>query len=181
MTMFLANSYLRPHDIYQMKHKHIEKWQKDGKAVLKIWAESKARQHPPGYVIPNDSVVVFYSQLLAFNRDSIDDEDYVFLPKYKANREVASGILQKQFSEALKRANLKTDPNTGKKRDPYVLRHTCAMNALNGGMTVKALADKMRTGILMIDTTYGRHSTEDAEQIGATLEAALEEAETESR
>ena len=36
---------------------------------------------------------------------------------------------------------------TGKKRDPYVLRHTCAMNALNAEMTVKALADKMRTSV----------------------------------
>jgi integrase len=173
MTMFLVNSYLRPHDIYQMKHRHIEKWDKDGRAVLKIWAESKARQHPPGYVIPNDLVVSFYSQLMEFNKGSTEPDDYVFLPKYKANRQVASGMLQKQFSEALKRADLKTDPNTGKKRDPYVLRHTCAMNALNAEMTVKALADKMRTSILMIDTTYGRHATEDnigSEQIEGTLE-----------
>jgi integrase len=178
-VMFLANSYLRPNDIYALRLRHIESWnRKDGKPFIKIWSESKDTQKEPCWVTPNEVVVGLYSDLRRINADSKDPNDYLFYPKH--TRQTASGKIQKQFIAALVRANMLKDPVNESKRNFLVLRHTCAMNAIRAGMILVELEQRMRTSIVQLSQTYLNHANNEenvgSEQVSSTLEHLFEEA-----
>lgn len=74
------------------------------------------------------------------------------------SRKYAMSTMSKQFSEALKRADLKTDKSE-RQRTLYSLRHTAIMKRLINGAPIKAVADNAGTSVAMIDRFYGSHLT----------------------
>jgi integrase len=184
LTTFLVNSYLRPGDIYLLRHKDVSLHMKNDKRFLKIYAQSKVA---PSFVFCNETVITTYSAITRFNAGSADGEDYVFLPKYK-NRDYAKSLIAKQFNEALTRAELKVG-QIGANRTLYSLRHTCIMNRMTNGVpySLPDLAAHARTSPGMISRFYGSHLTaemnaeqfnaeavNEPEQLGSTLEPFFE-------
>jgi hypothetical protein len=180
LTTFLVNSYLRPGDIYLMRHRDISLYMKNNKRFLKIYAQSKVA---PSFVYCNETVTTTYSEVSLLNANSADAGDFVFWPKYK-NRGYAKSLIAKQFNEALARANLKVG-QTGAERTLYSLRHTCIMNRMTNGVpySLPDLAAHARTSPGIITRFYGSHLTAEMnaeqfnveptnapEQIGSTLE-----------
>ena len=138
----------------------------------------------PSFVYCNETVVATYGEVKRFNAGFIEGGDYVFWPKYK-NRDYAKSLIAKQFNDALNRSKLKGG-KTGANRTLYSLRHTCIMNRMTNGVpySLLDLARQARTSPAMIDRFYGSHltaemnaeqfnveATNEAEQIGSTLEA----------
>ena len=63
--------------------------------------------------------------------------------------------LNRGFASLLKEAKLHIDPETGKQRDAYCLRHYYATERLIAGVSVYTLAENMGTSVQMIERHYG--------------------------
>ncbi len=63
--------------------------------------------------------------------------------------------LNRGFAGLLKEAKLHIDPETGKQRDAYCLRHYYATERLIAGVSVYTLAENMGTSVQMIERHYG--------------------------
>ena len=72
--------------------------------------------------------------------------------------------LSRGFTALLKEAGLHIDPETGKHRDAYCLRHYYATERLIAGVSVYTLAENMGTSVQMIERHYGHLKPEMAAQ-----------------
>ena len=153
MIEFIANSFIRPTDIKNMQHKHLEVIRGDNTYLRLSLPESKKHSDP---IVTMEHAVHVYEELKADRASSeqAEPDDYVFMPEY-ANRDTALRRLQQQFNYLLDDLGFKTGPR-GEERTIYSLRHTCIMHRLLEGdkIDVLTLARNARTSVEMIERFY---------------------------
>ena len=92
------------------------------------------------------------------NSGKVDDNDYVFMPKYgEKQRDYALQLLQLQFEILMWDTGLGVDTQ-GNNRTLYSLRHTAIMYRLLFGESINTLllARNARTSVEMIDRFYAK-------------------------
>jgi hypothetical protein len=157
LIRFMVNTFLRPSDMKQLKHRHVE-IVRGANNYLRITTDfSKTVLHP---IISMPTGIGAYEDIKAFQKERGygKTDDYLFMPQYQ-NRNFALEILRRQFDEVLKAANLKTSAS-GADRTLYSLRHTAIMFRLTmGDVDLLTLSRNARTSVEMIDRFYAKHLT----------------------
>jgi hypothetical protein len=156
LIMFVLHSFVRPvvTELYSIRHSDVT-----------IVANPKSlnliiRNGKTGFRQVNTmpAAVSVYQRIKKRHPDA-SGQQYIFLPHYE-NRETASKIIQRQFHEVLKRAQLDQDPTTGKKYTIYSLRHTAiCMRLVNskGQVNIYTLAKTCGTSVAQIERFYARN------------------------
>ena len=168
---FMCNSFIRPTDLKNMKHKHVTVVDEPDRKTL-ILNLPKSKEHDQSiWTMPN-AVDIYLRQaaettpnttewqrLPKKERTEILAEQYVFLPS-QTNRDKALKDLQVQFSILTNETNLKAGIH-GQDRTLYSMRHTCIMYRLlyGVGIDLLTLANNARTSPEMIHRFYARHLT----------------------
>jgi len=162
LIVFMTNSYIRPSDIKNIKHKHIDIVNRNGYEYLLLNIPPSKGHSTPIVSMPH--AVNTYIELLwhHIGMDLISDdagEDYVFLPQYQ-NRGYALKQLQRQWEVLMHDTGLATNV-TGEERTIYSLRHTAIMYRLifGDGINTLMLARNARTSVEMIDRFYAKPLT----------------------
>ena len=155
---FMVYTFIRPTDIKQIKHRHIEIRKEDSREYLWMPLPESKRHDKPITSMPK--AAIFYKRLRALrlaqlgnpNRD-ISDE-YVFEPEQE-RRDYAYRKLTRQFDVILDAADLRTGPD-GEQRTLYSLRHTSLMYRLRYGGPINPLqlASNARTSVDMLERFY---------------------------
>ncbi len=156
LIVFMVNSYVRPTDIRNMQHKHIEVVERHGWKYLRLTLPpSKGHSYP---IVSMPWAVKVYERILKrqtkeFGRAPQPD-DHVFLPM-AASRDFAMKLLAKQFEIVLEITKLKLSI-INEPRTLYSLRHSCIMYRLlfGSGIDTLTLARNARTSPEMIDRFY---------------------------
>lgn len=150
---FMTNSFIRPTDIKNMQHKHVEILRQDHTYLRLTLPESKKHDKP---IVTLERAVDVYEQLTEEHAESghAEADNYVFMPEFP-NRDTALRRLQQQFNYLLDDLDFKTGPR-GEERTIYNLRHTCIMHRLleGGNIDLLTLARNARTSVEMIDRFY---------------------------
>jgi len=154
MTVFMPNTYIRPTDLKNLKHKHIE-IVRDEYTYLRL-NPPRSKKHD-GTIVSMAWAVVVYERLTELNKQNglgTDADDYLFFPQHE-NRGYALKLLQQQFDVLLRQLGLEQDAK-GNRRSIYSLRHTGIMFRLMYGekMDYVTLARNARTSAEMIDRFY---------------------------
>lgn len=155
LVVFMSNSFLRPTDIKNLQHKHVEIAHKDGHTFLRLNPPTSKKHDKP--IVTLRMAVEVYERLKKWHKSQkhgVSADDYVFLPQYK-KRDYAMKELQRQFDVLLWSTKLGKGPK-GEDRTMYSLRHTCIMYRLmyGEGMDIVTLARNARTSAEMIDRFY---------------------------
>jgi len=153
LSSFMLQTYLRPGDLPLLKHKHIQlKQTAKGDSYLLVYATSKTDER---YAVAMPEAIGLYSLIKALHPGKNGPDDYMFFPQFDS-REHAMSTMTKQFTEALKLADLKFD-HAGKKRDLYSLRHTCICRALLSGIPIADVAKNSGNSVDIIERFYASH------------------------
>jgi hypothetical protein len=152
----MINSYVRPTDIRNMQHKHIEVIKRPDLQYLRMTLPpSKGHSFP---IVTMPWAVAVYERIVKRQTQEMGHEpqpdDYVFLPR-AASRDFAMKQLAKQFEIVLEITHLKLS-TTNETRTLYSLRHSCIMYRLlfGRGIDTLTLARNARTSPEMIDRFY---------------------------
>ena len=156
LIVFMVNSYIRPTDIRNMQHKHIEVIKRHNMQYLRMTLPpSKGHSFP---IVTMPWAVRVYERIYERHKrelghDPLPDQ-YVFLPE-AASRDFAMKQLGKQFEIVLEMTHLKYS-TTNEARTLYSLRHSCIMYRLLYGRAIDTLtlARNARTSPEMIDRFY---------------------------
>jgi hypothetical protein len=140
LVVFMSNSFLRPTDIKNLQHKHVEIVRGEHTYLRLNPPTSKKHDKP---IVTLRMAVEVYERLKAWHKSQkhgVSADDYVFLPQYK-KRDYAMKELQRQFDVLLWSTKLGKGPK-GEDRTMYSLRHTCIMYRLmyGEGMDIVTLA-----------------------------------------
>jgi integrase len=159
--IFMVNTFLRPSDVKQLQHKHIEIVRdKQKNRYLRINTPFSKTSNTP--IVSMAVAVEVYKKLLDFQADKGygKEEDFIFLPQYREDRGFALEMLRRQFNVVMEFAEMK-ETTSGQNRTIYSLRHTAIMLRLIKGDNVDllTLARNARTSVEMIDRFYARHLT----------------------
>lgn len=158
MIDFMVNSFIRPTDLKNMQHKHVETVRKNHTYLRLTLPESKSHDTP---IATLEKAVDVYEKLKAAHaKDELAEADhYVFMPEFE-NRNTALRRLQQQFNYLLDDLRFKTGPR-GEERTIYSLRHTCIMHRLLEGDNIDllTLARNARTTVEMIERFYANQLT----------------------
>jgi integrase len=156
---FMINTFLRPSDAKNLRHRNIEIVRQGETRYLRITTESSKTVNSP--IISMPSAVPIYVNLINHQKAKGfgNSDHFIFLPKYN-NRNVALQHLRLQFQEVLRRTGLERG-RTGEMRTLYSLRHSAIMFRLLTGksMDLLTLARNCRTSVEMIDRFYAKHLT----------------------
>jgi integrase len=157
LVVFMVNSFIRPTDIKNMQHKHVEIINSDQTYLRLSLPISKKHDKP---IVTMKFAVDVYERLTQKNKArglGVDANDYVFLPQY-AKRDYALKQLQRQFDILMWSTKLGKGAND-EDRTIYSLRHTCIMYRLMYGeaMDVITIARNARTSPEMINRFYASH------------------------
>jgi hypothetical protein len=155
LIVFMVSGYIRPTDVRNMQHKHVE-------VVKREWTYLRLTLPPSkGHSFPTTTMpwaVKVYERIcrrqeIEFGRP-VGPEDYVFMP-HSGTRDSAIKSLAKQFDIVLALTGLKIS-NVGEPRSLYSLRHSSIMFRLMFGRAVDTLtlARNARTSPEMIDRFY---------------------------
>jgi hypothetical protein len=158
MIVFMVNGFIRPTDLKNMQHKHVEIVREDHTYLRLTLPESKKHDKPIATM--QRAVDVYERQCKLYELDDLTKpDDYVFMPQY-SNRDTALKRLQHQFNFLLNDLGMKTDAR-GNERTIYSLRHTCIMfRLLNAdGIDMLTLARNARTSVEMIERFYASELT----------------------
>jgi len=160
LILFMTNSFIRPTDIKNMQHKHVEEDERDGHKYLRLTLSTSKKHDKP--IVTQRTAIKVYNRLTAYNKQQgwgIGANDFVFLPN-ASTRDYALKILQMQFDALLTNLDL-AEGLKGEKRTIYSLRHTCIMYRLLYGehIDVLTLARNARTSQEMIDKFYASQLT----------------------
>lgn len=155
LVVFMTNSFLRPTDIKNLQHKHVEIVRGNEHTYLRLNPPTSKKHDTP--VVTMRTAVHVYERLKAWHKTQkhgVAADDYVFLPQFK-KRDYAMKELQRQFDVLLSSTKLGKGPK-GEGRTMYSLRHTCIMYRLmyGEGMDLVTLARNARTSAEMIDRFY---------------------------
>jgi hypothetical protein len=155
MIVFMVNSYIRPTDLKNMQHKHVDVIKGEYKYLRLNLPPSKGHKYP---ITTMPWAVRVYERIA--QRNSLlglaGPEDYVFLPQQgPAKRDNALKVLQRQFDALLDLTGFKQSPS-GEIRTIYSLRHSAIMFRLlyGAGIDTLKLARNARTSPEMIDRFY---------------------------
>lgn len=158
MIEFVAHSFIRPTDLKNMQHKHVEVIRKNHTFLRLTLPESKKHDKP---IATLEKAVGIYEKMKAATskKEGAISEDYVFMPEY-ANRDTALRRLQQQFNYLLEDLGYKKGA-LGEERTIYSLRHTCIMFRLLDGDNIDllTLARNARTSVDMIERFYASQLT----------------------
>jgi hypothetical protein len=155
LIVFMVNSYIRPTDIRNMQHKHVEVIKREWTYLRLTLPPSKGHSFP---ITTMPWAVKVYERIcrrqeIELGRP-VEPTDYVFMTQAKS-RDNAIKSLAKQFDIVLDATRLKVS-NVGEPRSLYSLRHSSIMFRLMFGRTVDTLtlARNARTSPEMIDRFY---------------------------
>lgn len=155
---FMVYTFIRPTDLKNMKHRHIEVRKGDGGSYLWMPLPESKRHDKPMTSMPR--AAIFY-RLLRENRlaqlgDAKADisDEYVFEPGQQ-NRDYAYRKITRQFDVILDTAGLRVSAD-GDDRTLYSLRHTSLMYRLRYGGEINplVLAKNARTSVEMLERFY---------------------------
>ncbi len=153
LIRFMVFTFLRPGDLRQIQHKHIEVVQGQP-SYLRI-TPPEVKRHK-AVVISMPQAVRIYQHLHAHQlaRGYGQPDDSVFLPE-EPNRKKALDIMGWLFNWILQTADLKQGPH-GSERSIYSLRHTAITFRLiyGGAIDLLTLARNARTSVEMIEKFY---------------------------
>ncbi len=163
MIGFMVYTFIRPTDLKQIKHKHIEvRKGEDGEYLWMPIPKSKNHDSP---ITSMPRAAYFYKRLKALaiqeksktrnlSHQSSIDEDYVFLPQ-NSNRTYAYQQIYRQFELALQTAGMKKN-SKGDTLTTYSLRHTSIMYRLiyGGEINTTKIAKNARTSTEIIERFY---------------------------
>lgn len=158
MIQFMVNSFVRPTDLKNMQHKHVETVRSEQVYLRLSLPKSKDKDAP---IVTMEDAVKVYDQLKTHYATVglAGPDDYVFMPQYP-NRDTALRELQHQFNYLLDDLDFKTGPQ-GEARTIYSLRHTSIMFRLLDGdkIDLLTLARNARTSVEMIERFYASKLT----------------------
>jgi len=158
MIEFMVSSFIRPTDLKNMQHKHVEIVRGNHTYLRLTLPESKSHDKP---IATLEKAVDVYEKLKAAHaEDELAEADhYVFMPEF-TNRDTALRRLQQQFNYLLDDLDFKQGPR-GEERTIYSLRHTCIMHRLLEGDNIDllTLARNARTSVEMIERFYASQLT----------------------
>ncbi|WP_423680492.1 hypothetical protein [Undibacterium sp. WLHG33] len=158
MIQFMVNSFVRPTDLKNMQHKHVEIMRSEQVYLRLSLPKSKDKDAP---IVTMEEAVTVYEQLKTHyaTEGLAGPDDYVFMPQYP-NRDTALRELQHQFNYLLDDLDFKTGPQ-GEARTIYSLRHTSIMFRLLDGdkIDLLTLARNARTSVEMIERFYASKLT----------------------
>jgi len=153
MIVFMCNSFIRPTDLKNMQHKHVQIIRSDNTYLRLQLPISKKKDKP---IATMAKAVDVYEQLTALHGKSglAEPDDYVFMPQYR-NRTTALRRIEQQFNYLLDDLGMKQGAR-GEERTLYSLRHTCIMFRLlyGNGIDLLTLARNARTSVEMIERFY---------------------------
>lgn len=156
---FSVNTFLRPSDAKQLRHRHVEIVRTKDTQYLRISTDFSKTVNTPVVSMPN--AVPVYEKLLKAGKEAGygNPDDFVFMPKYK-NRTFVIRNLGRQLRVVLRSAGL-YESASGETRTLYSLRHSAIMFRLIKGkdMCLLTLARNARTSVEMIDRFYAKHLT----------------------
>lgn len=151
---FMVNSFVRPGDIRQLRHKHVQVVRGESTYLRLTLPETKRHDAP---VVTLRPAVQVYEVLLARARamGRAGPEDYVFLPA-ELDRVYALAVLGFWFKWVMREAGLAATDALGRDRTLYCLRHTSIMFRLlyGQGIDMLTLARNARTSVQMIERFY---------------------------
>lgn len=151
---FMVNSFVRPGDIRQLKHKHVQVVRGESTYLRLTLPETKRHDTP---VVTLRPAVQVYEVALAWARENGQGgpEDYVFLPGER-DRVYALAVLGFWFKWVMREAGVATVDALGRDRTLYCLRHTAIMFRLlyGQGIDMLTLARNARTSVQMIERFY---------------------------
>ena len=155
MIVFMVNSYIRPTDLKNMQHKHVDIVKNEYKYLRLNLPPSKGHRYP---ITTMPWAVRVYERIVARNAalGYGNPDDYVFMPRHGAEkRDNALKLLAQQFDALMDLTGLKTSPS-GEVRTIYSLRHSAIMFRLlyGAGIDTLKLARNARTSPEMIDRFY---------------------------
>ena len=151
---FMVNSFIRPGDLRQLKHKHIQICRGEH-LYLKLNAP-ETKRHDATMVSLRPAVHVYEKLLQSAQLQGFGNpDDYVFLPA-EQDREYALSVLGFWFKWVMREAGLNTEDTWARPRTLYCLRHTAIMFRLlyGQGIDMLTLARNARTSIQVIERFY---------------------------
>ncbi len=151
---FMVNSFVRPGDLRQLKHKHVQVVR--GSSVYLRMTLPQTKRHDAPMVTLRPAVQVYEAALAQAQRDGRGGpEDYVFLPA-ETDRNYALAVLGFWFKWVMREAGVAPEDAMGRLRTLYCLRHTSIMFRLlyGQGIDMLTLARNARTSVQMIERFY---------------------------
>lgn len=151
---FMVNSFVRPGDLRQLQHKHVEIVR--GASVYLRMTLPETKRHDAPMVTLTPAVQVYESALSHAQKEGWGrPDDYVFLPAEK-DRNYALAVLGFWFKWVIREAEVAPTDTTGRLRTLYCLRHTSIMFRLlyGQGIDMLTLARNARTSVQMIERFY---------------------------
>jgi Phage integrase SAM-like domain len=160
---FMVFSFIRPTDLKNIKHKHIEIKNGEGGDYLFMPIPTSKRHNKPITAMPR--ATKHYKALRDMRIKELSENgkqgakidisnEYLFMPQYQ-NRNYAYAKIARQFEVLLNVAGLKISPNDDV-RTLYSLRHTSLMYRLKYGAEINPLklANNARTSVEMLERFY---------------------------
>jgi integrase len=151
---FMANSFVRPGDLRQLKHKHVTVVR--GHHVYLRMNLPETKKHDKPMVTMQAAVQVYESLLRHQTAQGFGGpEDYLFLPG-ENDRNYALAVLGFWFKWVMREAGLATTDAKDRPKTLYCLRHTSIMFRLlyGQGIDMLTLARNARTSVQMIERFY---------------------------
>lgn len=151
---FMVNSFVRPGDLRQLQHKHVQVVR--GSSVYLRMNLPQTKRHDAPMVTLRPAVQVYESALAHAKREGYGrPDDYVFLPAEK-DRHYALAVLGFWFKWVMREAGVASEDAMGRLRTLYCLRHTSIMFRLlyGQGIDMLTLARNARTSVQMIERFY---------------------------
>lgn len=151
---FMVNSFVRPGDLRELKHKHVTVVR--GDTVYLRLKMPRTKKHDAQMVTMQSAVHVYESVFRHHQEQGYGGlEDYVFLPAEK-DREYALAVLGFWFKWVMREAGLDSLDELERPRTLYCLRHTSIMFRLlyGQGIDMLTLARNARTSVQMIERFY---------------------------
>jgi hypothetical protein len=156
---FMINSFVRPSDIRNLKHKHVQIVRGDHTYLRLTLPESKRHDLPIVTMTP--AVRVYEAaRRRAQALGCAEPDDYVFLPE-EHDRTYALAVLGFWFKWVMREARVPQVDHLGRERTLYSLRHTAIMFRLlyGEGIDMLTLARNARTSVQMIERFYASSLT----------------------
>jgi integrase len=151
---FMVNSFVRPGDLRQLKHKHVQIVR--GASVYLRMTLPETKKHDAPMVTLTPAVQVYQSALAQAKLDGFGrPDDYVFLPA-ENDRNYALAVMGFWFKWVMREAGVASEDAMGRLRTLYCLRHTSIMFRLlyGQGIDMLTLARNARTSVQMIERFY---------------------------
>ena len=151
---FMVNSFVRPGDLRQLKHKHVQVVR--GESLYLRLNLPETKRHDTPMVTLRPAVQVYESALAhAKSLGYGGPDDYVFLPG-ESDRGYALAVLGFWFKWVMREAGVSPVDSLGRLRTLYCLRHTSIMFRLlyGQGIDMLTLARNARTSVQMIERFY---------------------------